>query len=81
MPVNPSIKSQSLDQAGKSVVASLITYLLVKYGMDVELVVIVMPVLTVLLAWISSKIGDPTIASFFGGGAVEEPASEGTTES
>jgi len=72
--MNPTIKSQAADQAGKSLVATLVTYLLVKYGnMDVELVLIIMPALTLLFAWLSSKIGDPTIASFFGGSV---PASD-----
>ena len=76
--MNPTIKSQTADQAGKSLVATFVTYLLVKYAkMEIDLVIIIMPALTVLLAWISSKIGDPTIASFFGGSgqtpAPEEP--------
>lgn len=76
--MNPSIKSQAADQAGKSVIASLISYLLVKYGMDAELVILTMPVIIVLLAWISTKIGDPTIASFFSGKVPteEQPAAE-----
>jgi hypothetical protein len=40
--------------------------------MDTELIFIVMPVITILLAWISSKIGDPTIASFFSATPVVE---------
>jgi hypothetical protein len=70
--MNPSIKSQAVDQAGKSVVASAISYLLIKWGMDAELVIILMPAIVVLLAFISSKIGDPTIASFFSGNVVTE---------
>ena len=72
--MNPTIKTQAADQAGKSLVATLITYLLIKYAdMDMDLVLIIMPALTILLAWISSRIGDPTIASFFGGtGSVSE---------
>lgn len=78
--MNPPIKSQAVDQAGKGFVASLITYLLVKYGMDTELIFIVMPVITLLLAWISSKIGDPTIASFFSATPVVEIEVEGVSE-
>jgi hypothetical protein len=70
--MNPSIKNQAVDQAGKGVVASAISYLLVKWGMDAELVIILMPAIIVLLAFISSKIGDPTIASFFGDKVVTE---------
>lgn len=70
--MNPSIKSQAIDQGGKGLAASLITYLLVKYGMDTELIFIVMPVITLLLAFVSSKIGDPTIASFFSSTPVVE---------
>ena len=68
--MNPSIKSQAVDQAGKGVVASIISYLLVKWGMDAELVILLMPAIVVVLAFISSKIGDPTIASFFSGNVV-----------
>lgn len=63
--MNPTIKTQAIDQGGKGLIASLATYLLVEFGMDTELIFIVMPAITVLLAWISSRIGDPTIASFF----------------
>lgn len=78
--MNPSIKSQTIDQAGKGLVASLITYLLVKLGMDATLVLIVMPAITILLAWISSKIGDPTIASFFSSTPIVEIAVEPAPE-
>lgn len=68
--MNPTIKSQAADQTSKSLVATLISYLLIEYGkMEVDLVLIIMPALTLLLAWASSKIGDPTIASFFAGPA------------
>jgi hypothetical protein len=74
--MNPTIKSQTADQTSKSLVATLITYLLIKYAkMETDLIFIIMPALTLLLAWISSKIGDPTIASFFGGSG-ETPASD-----
>lgn len=74
--MNPSIKVQAADQASKSVIASIISYVLVKYGMDAGLVILVMPIIVVILAWISSKIGDPTIASFFNGSAPVEPTAE-----
>ena len=50
--MNPSIKSQTVDQAGKSVVASAMSYLLIKWGMDAELVIILMPAIVVLLAFV-----------------------------
>jgi hypothetical protein len=74
--MNTSIKAQAIDQGSKSVIASIISYVLVKYGMDAGLVILVMPVIVLVLAWISSKIGDPTIASFFSGSAPVEPTTE-----
>jgi hypothetical protein len=74
--MNPSIKAQAVDQGSKSVIASIISYVLVKYGMDAGLVILVMPIVVVVLAWVSSKIGDPTIASFLSGSASVEPTAE-----
>jgi hypothetical protein len=44
--------------------------------MDAGLVILVMPIIVVVLAWVSSKIGDPTIASFLSGSASVEPTAE-----
>jgi len=58
--------SQTVDQVTKGGLAAFINYLLVKAGMDPELVVIIFPSILIVLAWLSTKIGDPQIASFLG---------------
>jgi len=58
--------AQTVDQVGKGSLAALANYLLVKAGMDPELIVIIFPSILIVLSWLSTKIGDPTIASFLG---------------
>ena len=55
---------QTADQTLKGAVAALIMYILVKMGADNELVLIAGPIVTGVLAYLSRKVGDPTLASF-----------------
>lgn len=64
-------RAQAVDQVGKGGLAALINYGLVKAGMDPDLVVIIFPSILIVLAWLSTKIGDPQLASFLG--LIKEP--------
>lgn len=55
---------QLKDQAAKGGILGLASYIALKSNMDPELVAICMPVLAGVLAWASTKIGDPELASF-----------------
>ena len=59
-------KQQTTDQAAKGGVLGIVTYLLIKWNVDAALIAMTTPVLAAILSWASTKIGDPTIASFFG---------------
>lgn len=58
------MKTQTADQTLKGAIAALVMYIALKLGADGELVLLLTPVVTGLLAWMSKKVGDPTIASF-----------------
>lgn len=59
------MKSQTADQTFKGAVAALVMYIAIKLGADSQLVLLLTPVVTGVLAHFSKKVGDPTIASFF----------------
>lgn len=58
-------KSQVGDQMAKGGVMALVVYFANKGDIDPELVAICMPLIAGVMALISSKIGDPAVASFF----------------
>lgn len=58
-------KTQFADQGTKGAVLGLIAYLLSKSGMDAQSIALAMPVAMTVLAWASTKIGDPEVASLF----------------
>jgi phage shock protein PspC (stress-responsive transcriptional regulator) len=60
------MKQQAMDQTAKGGVLGIITYLAMKYNVDAALVALAMPLVSAVLAWASTKIGDPNIASFVG---------------
>jgi len=64
-------RSQTTDQASKAGVLGIVTYLLMKANTDPALIAMAMPVIGGLLAWASTKIGDPELASFFGSNAAD----------
>lgn len=66
-------KSQVNDQAVKGGLLGIFFYLANKYNLDAEIVLLVTPVIAALMASISSKIGDPEVASFFGDKKQNEP--------
>jgi len=58
-------KSQVGDQMAKGGVMGLVVYFANKGNIDPELLAICMPLIAGVMAFVSSKIGDPAIASFF----------------
>ena len=57
-------KMQLTDQAAKGGVLGILVYLANKANLDQEFVALCLPVLAGILAWASTKIGDPELASF-----------------
>lgn len=58
------MRGQTADQTLKGAVAALVMYVATKLGADSQLVLLLTPVITGLLAWASKKVGDPDLASF-----------------
>jgi hypothetical protein len=57
-------KMQMTDQAAKGGVMGILLYLATKANLDPEFIALCMPVVAGALAWASTKIGDPELASF-----------------
>lgn len=57
-------KSQSLDQVFKGGALGVIVYLCDKYNIDPALTALLMPLAAAALAWASTKVGNPEVASF-----------------
>ncbi len=57
-------KMQMADQAAKGGVMGILIYLATKANLDPEFIALCMPVVAGVLAWASTKIGDPELASF-----------------
>lgn len=56
---------QTADQTLKGAVIALVTYVAYKYGADMQLVALAIPVVSGLMAWISTKIGNKNTACLF----------------
>lgn len=70
-----STKSQNLDQALKGGALGVWVWLAtVKFNLDGELVAVLTPAIAYGLAWLSTKVGDPTAASFLAKKPAEKPA-------
>lgn len=68
-----STKSQNLDQAVKGgAIGVWIYFATTKWNLDGEIVAVLTPAIAFGLAWLSAKVGDPTIASFLAKKPVEE---------
>jgi len=65
------MKNQAMDQTAKGGILGIITYLAMKYEADPALVAMAMPLVSAVLAWASTKIGDPAVASFVGSKAAD----------
>lgn len=59
------MKGQIGDQTLKGSLLAIISYLAWKADLDREFVTLCMPVLSAVLAWASTRIGDPQLASIF----------------
>lgn len=57
-------KSQNMDQVLKGGALGVVVYLCDKYSVDPTLTALAMPLVAAVLAWASTKIGDPAVASF-----------------
>lgn len=58
-------KTQVSDQIAKGGIMALVVYFANKGDIDPELLAICMPLIAGVMAWVSTKIGDPAVASFF----------------
>ena len=56
---------QTADQTLKGAVIALVTYVAYKYGADMQLVALAIPVASGVMAWISTKIGNKNTACLF----------------
>ena len=54
------------DGAAKGGAIGIVVYLCNRYNVDPAITALAMPLVAALLALVSTKIGDPNIASFFG---------------
>lgn len=60
-----AFKGQLGDQTAKGGIVGLICYIAWKNGVDAEVIAIATPAMSAILAWASTRIGDPAMASFF----------------
>lgn len=56
------MKTQVIDQTGKGAILGLLAY---AFRNNPELAVVLLPAVSAILAWASTLVGNPTIASFF----------------
>jgi|DEB19_MinimDraft_3_1074340.scaffolds.fasta_scaffold01478_3 hypothetical protein len=56
---------QVSDQTLKGSLLGLLVYLGWKAGLDEQVISLSLPILSAVFAWLSTKIGDPEIASIF----------------
>lgn len=59
------MRGQTADQTLKGAVAGLVVWVATKFGMDTEAALLLSPIALWVLAVISKKCGDPSLASFF----------------
>lgn len=59
------MKSQMQDQTAKGGILGIICYVLWHYDVDPVLIGLLTPVMSAALAWVSTKVGDKELASFF----------------
>lgn len=65
--------SQVADQSIKGVVLGVVAYLLVKWNVDAEAQAAIITGATTAMAYLSTKVGDPKVASFLAKAAKEAP--------
>jgi hypothetical protein len=57
-------KNQTLDQVVKGGALGVVVYLCDKYNVDPMMTALLMPLAAAAFAWASTKVGDPSVASF-----------------
>jgi hypothetical protein len=63
---SPTNKQFHANATASGGVLGIVTYLLIKFNVDPALTSMALPMFAGLLSYISTKIGDPTVASFIG---------------
>ena len=63
--MNKNAQLQTADQTLKGAFIGLVTYLAYKYGWDMQLIALAIPVVSGLLAWVSTLIGNRKTACLF----------------
>jgi hypothetical protein len=63
--VDQNAKLQTADQTLKGAVIGLVTYVAYKYGWDMQLIALGIPVVSGVLALISTKVGNRSTACLF----------------
>lgn len=67
---NPQVADQTL----KGAVVGAVAFLLSKWNVDPAAQAVFIPLVTAVLAYVSTKVGDPQVASFLTKAAEETPA-------
>lgn len=68
----PSVNQFHANAAASGGVLGIITYLLMKIDADPALVSMALPLIAAVLSWVSTRIGDPEVASFIGTNAADD---------
>lgn len=63
--MNKNAKLQTADQTLKGAVVGLVTYVAYKYGWDMQLIALSIPVVSGILAYISTFVGNRNTACVF----------------
>ena len=64
--MSKNVNAQHADQTVKGGLLGVFTYLAMKYSMDPGLTAMLIPLLAGVLSYVSSRIGDPKLASLIG---------------
>jgi len=71
------MKTQIIDQTGKGAILAFVAY---GFRNNPELAVVLIPAISAVMAWVSTLVGNPSVASFFDTATKEiEKAVEQTT--
>ena len=57
---------QMTDQTAKGGLIGLVTYAMMKWNFDPAFIALALPLIAAGLSWVSTRIGDPQVASFIG---------------
>lgn len=63
--MNKNAKLQTADQTLKGAVVGLVTYVAYKYGWDMQLIALSIPVVSGVLAYVSTLVGNRNMACVF----------------